>query len=446
MSKGIEYWYSKWDKIELSDDEDDVHPIVDKQSWASMRPHKFRVDREREEAMEIKEIEAAKTEANRRIKVLKHDLTRLEEAVKVKEVDSGDDVDVADDDDDLVDDAKGINAELDELMQANELRNKRLKSIEKLKTRNVDNICEVKEERTIINTNAATFDFSPIGFAKGNEDLIKEQADAGRFADGNYGKAVATTSVDKATKTPAAVCAPKSAAATESVQDCAPRPPKWIDSYLEFAAKYSQVVEDFMHLPSLEESREYIVKYGDILLQKNATNYLLFACLEDEMNGHRQKMKQTCHQTRIILAITDLAVFNQQHPGNVVIPFFKKFEQEEFHVGFSAAVDYFCQRIIERAVTKRIELDQERMKEAAERYLEEGPALNDLERLPLEERLGPGGLDPMEVVETLPVDMQRAFKWSNTKKLEEALLSMDSDDIHYHMQRCIASGLWKENA
>ncbi|KAI2494405.1 Cdc37 C terminal domain [Fragilaria crotonensis] len=382
--------------------------------------------------MEIKEIEEAMTDANHRIKSLQYHWKSLGGAAKVIEADCGDNV-LGDDNSN---DAKGIKEELDKLMQANESRNKRLGEIEKHKTWNVDNICEVKEERTIINTNASNDDYTPTGFVKDKENMIN----------GKHKKAVAATSAVKANKAPAAACARKSAATTKPVQACAPPPPKATDTYLEFAAKYAQVVEDFMHLQSLEDSKDYILKYGDVLMQENATNYILFACLEDEMNGHRQKMKQTCRQTRIILAISELAVSKQQHPGNVVIPFFKKFERKEFHDRFFAAVERLCQGIIDWAVTKRIELDQERMKEEVGQNLEERTALDDLKRLPLEERLGPGGLDPMEVMETLPATMQQAFNWSSVEKLEGALLSMDSDDRAYHMKRCVDSGLWTKHS
>jgi cell division cycle protein 37 len=36
--------YSKWDNIELSDDEEDVHPNIDKDSWFRWK-HKARIDR-----------------------------------------------------------------------------------------------------------------------------------------------------------------------------------------------------------------------------------------------------------------------------------------------------------------------------------------------------------------------------------------------------------------
>jgi len=40
--------YSKWDNIELSDDEDDVHPNIDRESWFRMK-HRSRVEREERE-------------------------------------------------------------------------------------------------------------------------------------------------------------------------------------------------------------------------------------------------------------------------------------------------------------------------------------------------------------------------------------------------------------
>ena len=53
MSKGFDY--SKWDKIELSDDEDDVHPNIDRESWFRMK-HRSRVEREDHELKDTNRI------------------------------------------------------------------------------------------------------------------------------------------------------------------------------------------------------------------------------------------------------------------------------------------------------------------------------------------------------------------------------------------------------
>ena len=53
MSKPFDY--SKWDKIELSDDEEDVHPNIDRESWFRMK-HRSRVEREDHEDKDKKRI------------------------------------------------------------------------------------------------------------------------------------------------------------------------------------------------------------------------------------------------------------------------------------------------------------------------------------------------------------------------------------------------------
>ena len=55
MSKPFDY--SKWDNIELSDDEDDVHPNIDRESWFRMK-HRSRVEREEREEADKKKIQA----------------------------------------------------------------------------------------------------------------------------------------------------------------------------------------------------------------------------------------------------------------------------------------------------------------------------------------------------------------------------------------------------
>lgn len=57
-------------------------------------------------------------------------------------------------------------------------------------------------------------------------------------------------------------------------------------------------------------------------------------------------------------------------------------------------------------------------------------------------RLGPGGLDPVEVYESLPEELQKCFDVKDVQMLQDAISKMDPTDAKYHMQRCIDSGLW----
>jgi len=63
-----------------------------------------------------------------------------------------------------------------------------------------------------------------------------------------------------------------------------------------------------------------------------------------------------------------------------------------------------------------------------------------------QQRLGPGGLDPVEVFETLPQGLKECFESQNIEMLQECLLKMDKKDAEYHLDRCVKSGLWVPQA
>ena len=69
--------YSKWDNIELSDDEDDLHPNIDKESWFRMK-HRSRIEREEREDEEMKQISKIDAEDNARLAILTARLKALE--------------------------------------------------------------------------------------------------------------------------------------------------------------------------------------------------------------------------------------------------------------------------------------------------------------------------------------------------------------------------------
>ena len=109
--------------------------------------------------------------------------------------------------------------------------------------------------------------------------------------------------------------------------------------------------------------------------------------------------------------------------------------------GFLSGVNVFIEKIQKRAVVKRKEMDAQReeQEQGGSRVKKEGVDLTDI---PKEERLGPGGLDPLEVIESLPQSMQDAFESRDTDNLRAALRNMDPKDAEYHMKRCVDSGLW----
>lgn len=128
---------------------------------------------------------------------------------------------------------------------------------------------------------------------------------------------------------------------------------------------------------------------------------MLLACLEDEMNGKRKRMRLVGRQSQILSHIHELGVSMKRDPRDVILPFFRRLEEKEHFEGFTSAVSDFIERIIKRAVEKKKEMDAEREEE-------------DMEPV-----IGPGGLNPLEVLKQLPEDLRAAFEsrdvgmWSN---------------------------------
>mmetsp|Transcript_10848 Transcript_10848/g.14374 ORF Transcript_10848/g.14374 Transcript_10848/m.14374 type:complete len:147 (+) Transcript_10848:373-813(+) len=126
-------------------------------------------------------------------------------------------------------------------------------------------------------------------------------------------------------------------------------------------------------------------------------------------------------------------------------PFFQRLEQRQHLEEFLTGVKDFQEKIIKRAVTKKAEIDAERAAEGnggAELEVGDDGGKQDLSDIPLEQRLGPGGLDPVEVIETLPQSLVKAFESRDVDELKNALMQMDPEEAQRHMDRCVASGLW----
>ena len=434
------------------------------------------MEREEKEDKDKKRIQDEDAKSNLRIKEINKILS--------KSASIGDGSD-SDSDDDL-EDLEGLRAELKALEDSIADNRAKLDHYEKNKKWNVDNMvrrhtslawpeeqplitviqikCNVVEERTIVNENVKESKFSDTGYALPTE---AEQAAAQAAADKQMEKSaseensgnraeVPTEKLSKAkledskngedpatSKNSVAVSkSPASSASALSAKSpqLQPQPDSELSvsvamlSYHEFTQKYADVVEEFMSIESLDKSRDFLLNKGDILLQENASNYLLLASLEDEMNGLHQKMRLVARQSQIISNIAELAKSLKTHPGNVIHPFFQRMQNKELYDGFIEAVNQFIKRVEVRAVQKRKEMDEEQAQEADEPV--------DIAEIPREERLGPGGLDPMEVFETLPEAMQEAFESREKEKLEAALQAMSPDEASYHLQRCIDCGLW----
>ena len=63
----------------------------------------------------------------------------------------------------------------------------------------------------------------------------------------------------------------------------------------------------------------------------------------------------------------------------------------------------------------------------------------------LEDRLGPGGEDPIEVFKNFPDCMKKAFRSREVDALKEAIASLEPEVAEEQLKRAAASGIWNTN-
>lgn len=324
--------YAKWDRLEISDDEETFHPNLDK--GLNVRVNRITRDRKEEEIdSEVKKLE-----------------------------DSG------------------------QLDKAAKLENKR--------PLHIDNICHVTEERTIIQSNDGT-----------RSDKLKKGEES--FS---------------------------------------------VDDYSLFKTDNKPVLDKFSDA-DWETSEALLKEYGHILMDEYANSFYMLGCLDAEMAGNRKLMQKLARQGQIISQIHQLAEPMKRPPRDLVPRFFEKFERDSSRAAFQEGVDHFVKNIISRALVKKQEQEQE-AKEAAASSEEAQEPEEDLQPVSLveamysmskEERAGPGGLDPVEVFESLPVEMQNCFKSGDVDGLRKVAQTLPPGEFETHFNRCIEAGLWSKS-
>jgi cell division cycle protein 37 len=322
MSK-LSFDYSKWDRLELSDDEDTHHPNLDK----NLNIRVNRITRDRKE--------------------------------------------------DEIDTEKAAAEEAGDATKAAKLENKR--------PLHVGNLCKVTDERTIINR------------AEGRSD---RRGQGEEFS---------------------------------------------VDEYVEFKKDNAKLLAEYTEA-DWDKSRAMLVKDGALLLDDHANNYFLLTALDEEMKGNKERVLKFGRQGQIISQIHQLAKPMNRPPRDLVHRFFDKFQTGEAMGAFQEGVDHFLKQIAARAVVKKKEEEDAAAAEAAELAAQEEaepvPLIEALYTMTVEERKGPGGLDPVEVFESLPESMQECFKSGDVERLKKLSQEMEPGEFEKHFKRCIDAGLW----
>ncbi|KAG8233139.1 hypothetical protein J437_LFUL010369 [Ladona fulva] len=178
-----------------------------------------------------------------------------------------------------------------------------------------------------------------------------------------------------------------------------------VNKMQEFIKKNKKELRNYGMLHKYDDSKVYLQEHPHIVSEHTA-NYLVIWCIDlqvEEVSEVSKMLVKVIHdQVYVMIQIAD--------------PEYKKSFEDEL-AGF-----------------------KERIRKRAREKIEE--AMKEAEEEERKKRLGPGGLDPVEVFESLPLEMQKCFETENIQMLQEVIAKMPEKEACYHMKRCIDSGMW----
>ncbi|XP_050311799.1 hsp90 co-chaperone Cdc37 [Anthonomus grandis grandis] len=193
----------------------------------------------------------------------------------------------------------------------------------------------------------------------------------------------------------------------------------------QFIKDNEKDLKHFGMLRKYDDSRQFLKAHQQLVCE-NTANYLVIWCINLEMEDKHELMSHVAHQTICMQYILELAKQLDYDPRACVDAFFSKIQvaEVEYKKSFEDELEQFKERIRRRAAEK---IEQ---------------AVKELEEEEKQKRLGPGGLDPEEVYNSLPDELKKCFDSRDVKLLQETISKMDEEQAKYHMKRCVDSGLW----
>lgn len=193
----------------------------------------------------------------------------------------------------------------------------------------------------------------------------------------------------------------------------------------KFVKENEKLLKKFGMLRKFDDSKRFLQEHQH-LVSEDTANYLVIWCINLEMEGKSDLMEHVAHQCICMQYILELSKQLDVDPRACVSSFFTRIQvaEPEYKNSFNDELESFKERIRKRSAEKIQEAVEEERKS----------------------RLGPGGLDPMEVFETLPPTLQKCFESQDIPLLQETIASMPEEEARYHMKRCVDSGLWVPDA
>ncbi|EDQ85430.1 uncharacterized protein MONBRDRAFT_11958 [Monosiga brevicollis MX1] len=208
--------------------------------------------------------------------------------------------------------------------------------------------------------------------------------------------------------------------------DEAPKDPEAeVDDMQAFFKNNRSKAIAYAHLKDMKASQKYLAENPE-LLQDHLASFLVIYCVDCQVDEDDELVRNVARQTVTIQYILELAKSLKRDPRECFNAFFARFAtaNPEYKDVFEDEISSLIERVKDRA--------QARLEEAKAKMAEEERAA----------RVGPGGLDPIEVLESLPADIREAFEKQDTPALQAGFAKLSPEDAQYHFKRVVDSGLW----
>nr|CAD7425215.1 unnamed protein product [Timema monikensis] len=193
----------------------------------------------------------------------------------------------------------------------------------------------------------------------------------------------------------------------------------------KFVKENEKLLKKYGMFRKYDDTKKFLQENPHLACEDTA-NYLVIWCINLEMEGKHDLMAHAAHQCICMQYILELAKQLEVDPRACISSFFSKIQvaEVEYKNSFDNELEQFKERIKRRAAEKVKEAEEEERKE----------------------RLGPGGLDPVEVFESLPEELKKCFETQDIPLLQKTIAAMPEEEAVYQMKRCVDSGLWVPDA
>jgi len=210
----------------------------------------------------------------------------------------------------------------------------------------------------------------------------------------------------------------------------------------DFFKKYRSKLETYAYIPDDKVADEFLQKNQEIVTH-SGEGFLITLAVDKSCEGMPASLNVPLIAKRCLTMHNILASAKE---ANIKIEkSIEMFYRRKKHAKISEMYTEEFNKQNEELLSLIKKRTKERLKEAEEE------AKKPIELTPEEQEefkapIGPGGLDPTEVLNSLPQEMQDAFLEKDTEKLTAALSKLPAAEAHKYMEDCVKSGLWVRSA